>query len=295
MEGHTMLANMFGDYLVANGKLTSQELADVKASLGKNRVKLGLIAVSEGLLDQKKAEEIRRKQAVMDKRFGDIAIELGYLNSQQVSHLLDMQGNAYMQFCQAVTDGQYMTIEELDQAFDLMSNEYNIEASDLDDIKADDIDIIVNNLMRGMEESSLDLLSIFVRTLNRLISTDILVKSYDTIASYKRNGLSYQCLEGDYNSIITLGGSDDGLILIASVFGCEAFEKVDMDSLDSIGEFLNIVNGLYATSLSYRNINVELMAPSLNEGETSLPFENLYKVPVVIDGKEIEIVLKVQK
>ena len=290
-----MLANLFGDYLVANGKLTSQELDDIKASLGKNRVKLGLIAVSEGLLDQKKAEEIRRKQAVMDKRFGDIAIELGYLNSQQVSHLLDMQGNAYMQFCQAVTDGQYMTIEELDKAFDQMANEYNIDASDRDEVKADDIDIIINNLMKGMEETSLDLLSVFVRTLNRLISTDILVKSYETVASYKRDCLAYQCLDGDYHSIITLGGKDEGLILVASIFGSETFEKVDLDSLDSIGEFLNIVNGLYATSLSYRNINVELMAPVLSDKETSLPDENLYLVPISINGKNIEIVLKVQK
>ena len=57
----------------------------------KIRVKLGLIAVSEGMLTLDQADAINRMQQVMDKRFGDIAVEKGYLTEAQVNSLLKMQ------------------------------------------------------------------------------------------------------------------------------------------------------------------------------------------------------------
>ena len=61
----------------------------------KVRVKLGLIAVAEGLMTQEEADRVNQLQAVMDRRFGDIAVEKGYLTEGQVNSLLKKQGNAY--------------------------------------------------------------------------------------------------------------------------------------------------------------------------------------------------------
>ena len=88
-----MFANIFGNYLVRKKIISEDEFVRIKMTLYKTRVKLGLIAVSEGLITEKQADEVNRKQQVMDRKFGDIAISLGYLTPVQVERLLALQGN----------------------------------------------------------------------------------------------------------------------------------------------------------------------------------------------------------
>ena len=74
-----MVEYILGNYLVGSGKLTEEQLEVVVGQLDKIRVKLGLIAVAEGMMTLAQADEVNRLQSVMDKRFGDIAVEKGYL------------------------------------------------------------------------------------------------------------------------------------------------------------------------------------------------------------------------
>ena len=68
------------------------------------RVKLGTIAIAEGLLTEEEVDTINKLQMQFDKRFGDIAIEKGLLTLEQIGDLLDKQGNPYMQFIEAFTE-----------------------------------------------------------------------------------------------------------------------------------------------------------------------------------------------
>ena len=72
-----MVANIVGNYLIENQLLTTEQLRDLVREQRKVRVKLGLIAVAEGLMTQEEADKVNRLQTVMDKRFGDIAVETG--------------------------------------------------------------------------------------------------------------------------------------------------------------------------------------------------------------------------
>lgn len=74
-----MIASIVGHYLVDIGQITKEQLHDLLKEHHKVRVKLGLIAVSEGLMTQEEADRVNRLQAIMDMRFGDIAVEERYL------------------------------------------------------------------------------------------------------------------------------------------------------------------------------------------------------------------------
>ena len=74
-----MVEYIFGRYLVSSGRITDVQLDTIVEKMDSVRVKLGLIAVAEGFMSLKQAEEVNRLQATMDKRFGDIAVEKGYL------------------------------------------------------------------------------------------------------------------------------------------------------------------------------------------------------------------------
>lgn len=287
-----MFFNLFSNYLIEKGKLTAESYNTIKEAQSKTRVKLGLIAVSEKMITEKQADEINRKQAVMDKRFGDIAVDLGYLTADQVSRLLELQGNPYMLFSQTITDNGILTLAEVEEAFAGFISENGFDEEAANAIKADDIDKIVPLYLKGATENIVEIVSVAIRTMNRLISTDLCMKEGKMVSSYNYDFMASQALEGDFNTKLCITGAKDGVLELASIFATEEFDVVDLDSLDAAGEFINIINGLYATALSYRKVQVELMAPEFSETSGVIVCDCLYVIPLVVNQKAFDLVVK---
>lgn len=288
-----MFLNLFGEYLVGEGLINEDQFTKIKEAQNKTRVKLGLIAVSEKMLTEKQADEVNRKQAVMDKRFGDIAIELGYLTGDQVSKLLDLQGNAYMRFCQTANDLDILSLADIEKALEAYCGKYGFSAENKEKFKADDIDGIIPLFLDGIDKDTVDLVAVAVRTINRLISTDLSIGTAKKVDEYTCDYVAYQGMSGDFNILTAFSGSVEGVLKIADSFAGETFEQVDEDALDSVGEFINIVNGLYATALSYRKVKVELLAPHLVSTSSTLPDGPKVVVPLKIENKSVELVINV--
>ena len=70
-----MFSQLFGKYLIESDIISEEQYEDILAKVEKTRAKLGLIAVSEGILTKEKAERINILQTQKDARFGDIAVE----------------------------------------------------------------------------------------------------------------------------------------------------------------------------------------------------------------------------
>ena len=79
-----MFIQLFSNYLVGQSVITIEQRDSFQDEIQKTRVKLGTIAVAEGLLTEAQAEEINHQQTQQDRRFGDIAIELKYLDRKSV-------------------------------------------------------------------------------------------------------------------------------------------------------------------------------------------------------------------
>jgi len=288
-----MFFDLFGKYLVDNNKLSAEQFADIKDSQTKTRVKLGLIAVSEKMITEKQADEINRKQAVMDKRFGDIAVELGYLTDEQVGKLLGLQGNSYMIFCQLVTDKGIMTLDEIENELKKYGDSLGISDSQLEDIKSDDIDKIIPIFVPDVDSKYSELMAVAIRTVNRLISSNLSIGMGSVVDKLDISGYACQALVGDFNVRTGFVGEGDSILIIADTYAGEKFDKVDEDALDSVGEFVNIINGLYATALSYDKVNVELMPPSLVSGNEVVNASKVCVVPMTIDGNDVKLFLAI--
>ena len=79
-----MFAQLFGKYLVEHKEVTKEQWQEVMAKRFAVRARLGVLAVEEGLLSTKQANELNRLQLKQDKKFGDLAIEKGYLSEKQI-------------------------------------------------------------------------------------------------------------------------------------------------------------------------------------------------------------------
>lgn len=284
-----MVSNIVGNYLVENNVITPEQFKDLIREQRKVRVKLGLIAVAEGLMAQEEADKVNRLQAVMDKRFGDIAIEKGYLTKGQVEALLKKQGNAYLIFAQTLENQDLMTIDQLEQYMIDFQRDHNFTYSDMEDLKSDDVDRILPLYMPIEGEKYLNVIGTAVRTLVRCVDSDIyLEKAYLTKQCDADNG-AVQLVEGEHNVTCAITGKEQALLSTASAFGKEDFPEVNMDALDAIGELLNCINGLYATALSQGGVSMELYPPEFLNRISGIRSEEMLVVPLHIMGQKIHI------
>ena len=288
-----MINQLFGNYLVKAGMLTVDQLERAFETQKKVRVKLGLIAVTEKLMTLEQSEEVNKLQAVMDKRFGDIAIEKGYLTDDQVSRLLNLQGNQYLTFAQAVTDNGFMTLKEFEGAFSDYQRALAFTATDMEALKSGDSDRIVPLFLPGdCEEVQKEHILVAIRTILRLIDNDAYIGRASWISSIQAKGVAFQCLAGDMKLALGFVGCDEAILSIAEGFAKgfahEEFEKVDMDSLDAVAEFINCINGMFATDVSSK-VFVDMLPPIYREGDVTVAGGRMLKLPVFINGKEMQI------
>ena len=286
-----MVEYILGNYLVGTGKISSEQLEVVVEQLDKIRVKLGLIAVAEGMMTLAQAEEVNRLQSVMDKRFGDIAIEKGYLTDDQIGNLLKAQGNTYMSFVQSLVNEGFVKMEEIDTIFDGYREENGFTKSDMETLKSDEPERIVPLFLTPETMKHQDVIGVAVRTIIRCVDRHMYIGK-----AYLKDGIelkdaAVQEVEGEGGYVAGFMEQYGGLLKTASIFGQEDFKKVDIDALDAAGEFLNCVNGLHASALSKNGLILELLPPNLVTDKTELS-GSVCVMPLYIKGMSMAFIVK---
>ncbi len=287
-----MFANIFGGYLVRKNIISEDEFLRIKMQLDKTRVKLGLIAVSERLITEEQADEINNRQAMMDKRFGDIAISLGYLTPVQVERLLALQGNQYMRFCQSAIDSGILTLEQIEGALDYFKKENGFTFADMESVKSGDVDRILPLFLPEIPEGPYrELMAVTFRCINRLASDDISLKRGYTTSNFQTGAVAMQEIVGEYKVTNAFSGDDKGILAIAEAFAKEFFEAVDINALDSVGEFVNISDGLFITAMSKEGMELNLMPTVLSKEPVEIKGSTVIVIPIFINQQPLDWII----
>lgn len=286
-----MFSQIFGKFLVEQKLISSAQLEEVLCEQKKTRVKLGLIAVSEKLLTQEQADKINRKQALEDKRFGDIAVEMGFLTDSQVGRLLKLQGNPYLAFVQTITEMGVMTMDAVENALDLYQRENGFTTTDMEDFRSGDIDRMIPLYVRSNNQLAAGLVGVAIRTIIRLIDSEIAIEASYEANTYEFENMATQMVEGDHSIMLGLAGEGNNLLTIAEPFGKEEFETMDLFAFDSVCEFINCINGLYASELSLKGVQIDMEPPMYYNAGNIKADEKLLIVPVYIKNRKIRIVV----
>ena len=286
-----MVEYILGNYLVGTGKISSEQLEVVVEQLDKIRVKLGLIAVAEGMMTLAQAEEVNRLQSVMDKRFGDIAVEKGYLTDDQIGNLFKAQGNTYMSFVQSLVNEGFVKMEEIDTIFDGYREENGFTKSDMETLKSDEPERIVPLFLSAECMKYADIIGVAVRTIIRCIDRHMYIGKAAIKEDYEIKNAALQEVKGEGGYEAGFVEQFGGLLKLASVFGQEDFGKIDVDALDAAGEFLNCVNGLHASALSMEGAILELMPPNLVTESAKIDGQ-VCVMPLYVKGTSLAFIVK---
>lgn len=286
-----MFGYFFGDYLVKNNLITKSQFDVINEYQKSLRVKLGTIAVTEKLLTEKQADEINNLQIKMDKKFGDIAVEHEYLTPKQVDLLLNLQGSPYHQFVQALIDKTEMTQSSVEKYVHDYQESNALTYENLEAIKSGDIDRIAPIFITIDNPLCNDHIYLALRNIIRFIDNQIVIKKYYSVNEYSFDNLASQFLKGEHNILFGFAGKDDSLLSIANPFAKEEFNDVDEDAFDSVCEFINCINGLFASKLSDDDIDIDLLPPVSYTGQKLISTGNIHVIPVVINGNEVDLLL----
>ncbi len=110
----------FGEFLIAEGRVSGDELGLALAEQRRRQIPLGLLAMHSGLLSSSEVHRVLRSQTHRRawKRFGDMACEMGLLQPTEVDTLLSRQRRTRPRLGSLLVEQGALEPEELDDLTD---------------------------------------------------------------------------------------------------------------------------------------------------------------------------------
>jgi len=288
-----MFIQLFGKYLVEKKAITDDILRQIIEKQKTVRVKLGTIAVSEGILTEAQVEEINEMQKQQDKRFGDIAVDMELLSPDQIVDLLSKQGNAYMQFIELTTSLSRLTNSDIEEFLKIYKKDMGFSDEELEALKADDIDKLMPLFVFSSKPYIKDIAGLVIRNLVRFVSSDFYIEKASHVKELSYAELSTQEMNGDHNIFIGIAEEEDkgGFLKIGNSFSHCDKAATDADTFDAVSEFINVTSGLFVTEKSKAGVNIDMEPPLSFKAQKAVG--DFYVIPVYLEGKKVDIVLAV--
>lgn len=286
-----MFFRLFGNFLLEQKVLNEGQLEELMEYRSRNRVKLGVLAVEQGLMTLAQADEVNRLQALADKRFGDIAKEKGYLSEEDLEKMIQKQGNPYILFLQAVTEKNMLTRDDVHKHLEAYRKANSLSEEQLEAVKNGTIDDIADIFLHADNRYAEDIIRLAIRNLVRFIGNDLCFDRILAVPEFKNAHIAYQAITGSIPMFFGLACENMELLTVASVYAKETFTVLDADAYDSVCEFINCNNGLFARAHSTPDCEVELHPPVFKEDASFVG--EIYLLPVQINGSEITLVVHI--
>lgn len=286
-----MFSQLFGKYLVEKGVIGYSDYREAVQKQLNVRVKLGTIAVAEGLLTEEQAETINKLQKQFDKRFGDIAVEKQFLTEEQVEGLLKKQGNPYMQFLEVLLDSGQASISEIETEFVAFQKENGFSHADMMALKHDDFESLVPIYAFSSKPFVTDIVSLMLRNINRFVSRDFYIEKIEHVKEMNYTCLAGQRTFGEHIIQLALAGekTSEGFLKIASAFAEEDYATPEEDALDAVCEFINCTSGLFAAEQSKKDVELDMQPVYAYENQKLVG--DVYVLPIYIEDCEVKLII----
>lgn len=294
-----MFNQYFGQYLFNRGILTAEQLREALTHDQAVRLKMGVLAVNAGFMTADQVEQIHEMQRTKDKRFGELAIEQGYLTLPQMEELLEVQRRRQLTLSQAIVDLGYLRLQELEQVlkdyreqskFDIQQWQA-LEASDYDDISRILLDF---HSAGSMGEVYYEYVALFLRNIIRFLNEDPLLEHAEEVDGITIHRLVSQSICGEVELFTGLTADDATLLEIGRRYSGEELTALDELALDSVAEFLNVVNGVFCVNASDEGIELDLHPQEIAQ-EEKISLQKGFRISIYLSFGKLNLFLAERK
>ncbi|MCI9531698.1 MAG: chemotaxis protein CheX [Lachnospiraceae bacterium] len=293
-----MHTQFFGNFLLNKGVITPDQLIEVLKIQSSTHKKIGTLAIHAGYMSAHEVEDVCSLQTRCDKRFGELAIELGYLTKAQVDELLEMQLPNYMLLGQILVEKELMTRIQFEDILTEYKNTYEIYDLDLLDEQKEMVDKLLKSFCPQEEIDNLKDILFYLKLLFnsfiRFIGEDFTPLKFITLPEVPTNYCVSQTLDGSFSFLSALDMEEDVAIDFACRYADKEFTEMNEYVQASIGDFLNLNNGLYAVNMSNDfSIELHLQPPALHEDTTLDTEATAYLLPIIYSFGKINFVISI--
>lgn len=260
-----MFAQYFGQFLLNRSIVTASELDQALSAQAETRVKLGVLAINKGYMTPVQVEQVHQTQTKIDKRFGEIAVDMGHLTEEVVTELLSSQQSAHLTLGQALIDQGTMNYETFSTALNLYKKDYSLTDDQFESIVNGSIEALVESILLKQNmilgQALTDYISLFAKNIIRFIDSHIRIEIIPTDSAAAYEWTAYQSLVSSDRSrsrITAISATEPSFLQLASIYAQESIEEPGEMMEASVGELLNLHNGIYLVNLSNRSIELDL-------------------------------------
>ena len=293
-----MHTQFFGNFLLNKGVVTPEQLIEVLKIQSTTHKKIGTLAIHAGYMSAHEVEDVCRLQMRCSKRFGELAVELSYLTQEQVDELLEMQLPNYMLLGQILIEKDILSRIQFEDILTEYKNTYEIYDRDLLDEQKEMVDKLLVSFCpeEGIEnlKDILFYLKLLFNSLIRFIGEDFTPLKFITLPEVPTDYCVSQSLDGPFSFLSALDMDTEVAAAFASRYADKEFTEINKYVEASIGDFLNLHNGLFAVNMSNDfAVELHLQPPILHEGTTLDTDATAYLLPIIYSFGKINFVISI--
>ncbi len=258
-----MLSRLFGQFLLQEQLVTASQLARAFVLMEETRPLLGVLAMAGGQMTPEQVKEVHEAQKRSDRRFGQIAVEKGYLSVEALETLLSQQQSRHLLLGQILIEKGIFSSEGFLKALEAYREASGLSAASYAAFDREDIDGVVASLFTGQgggQELLENYVALFVRNVIRFVDPGVAI---DPLADAAPSGLPAfrQVFSGDRDLTSLLSGETAVLLDLARRYSHLELPTFDETAEAAVGEFLNLVNGLFTVNCSDIGIELDMSPP----------------------------------
>jgi len=291
-----MFSQFFGNFLLNNKIVKPNQLAEAIQLKKTTRLKLGVLAINAGFMTSKQVDEVHAKQATVDKRFGDIAVDFGFVTEAQVDELLSSQKLGYLILGQALVDKGYMNNAQFEKAIADYKAKYKITENELSSDKKEALQSVISEFYHFDTLKNADIFNEYILLLYnniiRFIGDDFTPLEANVINNYKCNELISQNISGDFSAYTAIEADPTAFVSFASRYAGEELGEVNEFSVATVGEFLNLHNGLFSVNMSNSNELELKLTPQTAKQNITLNLQgSAFCIPLIFPFGTVNFIL----
>lgn len=290
-----MFTQLFGSYLLNKKLIATEQLKDALDYQNTVHVKLGVMAINSGFMTAEDVNKVHKMQCKVDKKFGELAIEMGFLDEKKLEVLLTTQKSDYLLLGQALIEKEYMSLAEFDQALSNYKKDHNLTDEKFNSIQNENIDEIIDILytFNGPPNNHIykNYLSLLLRNIIRFIDSNFRPLDIVPITNYNLQCSVSQKITGKVNFNTYISADEETFISLAGKFAKESYSINDDYVKASVGEFLNLINGIYLVNMSNDDIDLELTPQSIVSNSTLSDLSEAFCIPLVFSFGIVDIIV----
>jgi CheY-specific phosphatase CheX len=290
-----MYSQYFGHYLLNKGLIKPEQLADALEYQRSVHLKLGVVAVNAGVMTPDQVESIHNMQKRVDRRFGELAIEQGFINEEQLTALLATQKQGHLMLGQALIDRKYFTLEELHSALESYKKESGISSRQFNVVKSDETqeieEIFMNFGETILSKTYSDYVTLLVKNIIRFIDDNPVVEINKLNEDYTAQWYAYQEISGVVSLKTGIACSEDAFIKLAAKYAQEDITEADEMAQASVGEFLNLHNGIFLVNMSNNGVELDMKPQDVVQKHTINGSDKIYVISCNMNWGKFDLLI----